>query len=250
MTEADWNSCSDPQAMLDWLRQEGKLSERKARLFACACCRRIWHLLTDERSRRAVEVAERYADGVADEDERFNAWEAACEAGMADEADAGNAAEAASRSSDESTFARDAALEAASAVAFGDYLAARDAVLASTRTDQDGFYSDQDCDRAADAGRAAQEVAMNAEAAVQCHLLRDIFGNPFRSAATDPGWLTPTVVELARTIYEVRAFNRFPILADALEQAGCTSKDILNHCRQPGEHVRGCWLVDALLAKE
>jgi hypothetical protein len=81
-------------------------------------------------------------------------------------------------------------------------------------------------------------------------LLRDIFGNPFRRVAVDPAWLTPGVVELARTIYEGRAFERMPELADALEEAGCHDSAILGHCRVPGEHVRGCWVVDALLGKK
>jgi hypothetical protein len=84
----------------------------------------------------------------------------------------------------------------------------------------------------------------------QPKLVRDIFGNPFRPVTVDSAWLSPTVVSLATRIYDDRAFDRLPILADALEDAGCTNADILNHCRQPGEHVRGCWAVDLVLGKE
>ena len=78
---------------------------------------------------------------------------------------------------------------------------------------------------------------------------RGIFGNPFRPVAIDPAWISPTVKQLAEAIYEERAFDRMPILVDALEEASCSNADILNHCCQPGEHVKGCWVVDLVLGK-
>ncbi len=81
-------------------------------------------------------------------------------------------------------------------------------------------------------------------------VVRDIFGNPFRPITLNPSWLTPTAFSLATGIYNELAFDRMPILADALQDAGCENEDILTHCRQPGEHVRGCWAVDLLLDKK
>jgi len=79
--------------------------------------------------------------------------------------------------------------------------------------------------------------------------IRELFGNPFRPATLDPTWLTLTVVALARSIYGERGFDRLPILAGALEEAACSEASILDHCRSPAEHVRGCWVVDLLLGK-
>jgi hypothetical protein len=90
------------------------------------------------------------------------------------------------------------------------------------------------------------------EQAHQCILLRDIFGNPFQSVLIDPSWAAwneGTVVKLAQGIYDERAFDRLPALADALEEAGCHDPDILDHGRQPGQHVRGCWVVDVLTGR-
>jgi hypothetical protein len=88
-----------------------------------------------------------------------------------------------------------------------------------------------------------------AEQTAQAALCRDIFGNPFRPVAVDPAWLTSTVVSLAEGIYAERAFDRLPILADALMDAGCDNPDILEHCRGPGPHVRGCWVLDGVLGR-
>jgi hypothetical protein len=80
-------------------------------------------------------------------------------------------------------------------------------------------------------------------------VVRDVFGNPFRSSSVDPAWLTADVIGLAEAIYKDRSFDRMPELADALEGSGCTDAEILGHCRGPAEHVRGCWVVDLLLGK-
>ena len=96
---------------------------------------------------------------------------------------------------------------------------------------------------------ALRESARKSEREAQASLLRDVIGNPFHGAAVEIRWQTANVVALARAIYAERAFQRLPILADALEDAGCTDRAILDHCRQPGEHVRGCWVVDLVLGK-
>jgi hypothetical protein len=93
-------------------------------------------------------------------------------------------------------------------------------------------------------------LARAAERNAQAALLRCIFGNPFRPAAADPAWRTSTAVALARGIYDERAFDRLPILADALQDAGCENEDVLNHCRNEAQpHVRGCWAIDLVLGK-
>jgi hypothetical protein len=96
------------------------------------------------------------------------------------------------------------------------------------------------------------EGVWQSERAEQARLLRCIFGNPFRPMQADGAWLRwndATIVKIAEAIYEERCFGDLPILADALEDAGCDNADLLAHCREPGEHVRGCWVVDLLLGK-
>jgi hypothetical protein len=94
--------------------------------------------------------------------------------------------------------------------------------------------------------RATRRLAWS----IRSQLLRDIFGNPFRPVAFDSHWRTADVLGLARAIYDDRAFERMPILADALMDAGCENEEIINHCRGEGPHVRGCWVVDLILGKE
>jgi hypothetical protein len=114
------------------------------------------------------------------------------------------------------------------------------------------------CDRATwqAAERTAKCVAKWAESAekklaetFQLQTLRCVFGNPFRRVSIHPGWRSGDAVAVTEGIYFDRAFDRLPLLADALEEAGCDNQEILDHCRCNGEHVRGCWVVDLLLGK-
>src|SRR5262249_19280789 len=97
--------------------------------------------------------------------------------------------------------------------------------------------------------QALLQKKLKGEVAQQVALYRDIFGNPFRAVTLDPSWLTATVLTLAAGIYADRPFDRLPILADALQDAGCGNADVLDHCRSNSPHARGCWVVDLVLNK-
>ena len=222
MTEAKWLACTDPQKMLEFLR--GKVSGRRLRLFAVACCRRTWDLLNDERYRKAVETSERFADGVATRQELRDAH---------------------------------AFIDAICALAadghFDDVVVYYCLTAVCDATAEQPDFASSCCWNAHQAiYRQAEDRSgvAEAESGRQCDFLHDIFGNPFRPVTVEPRWRTPGLVALARTIYEGRTFDRMPVLADALEEAGCSDTDILAHCREPGEHVRGCWVLDRLLGRE
>src|SRR5262249_52160199 len=102
---------------------------------------------------------------------------------------------------------------------------------------------------AADTCRDVAEEHELIKPAEQHAILLDLFGNPFRPVVLDPVWRTQTMTQIATTIYDERAFDHLPILADALEEAGCADAALLGHLRGPGPHVRGCWVVDQLLGK-
>ena len=122
------------------------------------------------------------------------------------------------------------------------------AVWPPTKEEWQNYFHAEDEHRAAD---EAMDARLNArEATKQSALIRDIFGITFSSVNFSAEWRTDTALALARQMYESRDFSAMPILADALQDAGCDSADILNHCRGPGPHVRGCWVVDLVLGKE
>jgi hypothetical protein len=217
--------------MLRFVRgdERNSLPERRSRLFGVACCRRLLHLIVDSRSLKALAVTERYADGAATTDELDGAYSEAfdVEAYYAEHPDRrhNRRLEALSRT--------------ANAVASGchEHELAEGVAL--------------------EALKAAEAAHITGEAAAQADLVGDIFGNPFRHVALDPTLLTNATTTMARAAYDERALPsgelddvRLAVLADALEEAGCTDQVILEHLRGPGPQVRGCWPVDLLLARE
>jgi hypothetical protein len=217
MTEAEWLACTDPTPMLADLPPA--TGERKLRLYAVACCRRIWDRLPEEDCRRAVDAIERAADDPNAADDQYEAMTAL--------------QEGYGRVHGLGEGPRGAYLAACVAAFYDPLEAARmsaDAAAIAVAGDNAG-------------------PAWEAERRAQAAVLRCLLARPSGSAAA-PGQLTSTAVTLARCIYAERAFDRLPILADALEDAGCDDADILSHCRGDGPHVRGCWVVDLILGKE
>jgi hypothetical protein len=134
--------------------------------------------------------------------------------------------------------------------AHGDYavLAVVNAVsadsLAAIHANAAAFTADEAAD---DDDDPVNRTKWEAERVWEAGVLRDIFGNPFRPVAIDPAWQTPAVISLARAISQGRSFDRMPELVGALEDSGCHDAEILSHCRMPTGHVRGCWVIDAML---
>jgi hypothetical protein len=211
MNEAEWWACSDLEPMLEFLRR--KASDRKLRLFAVACCRRAWQSLSTS-TKGSVEATDRFIEGQAGMQEFL--VEVVALAAQAPEK--------------ERDLLQGLAYQPGSIWSPDHVTAVRTVSAACVK------------------GNGLAVVDMRRRD--QASLLRDIFGNPFRRAVVEATWLTPTVTDLATTIYDDRAFDRMPILADALEEAGCDDKDVLEHCRGPGPHCRGCWVVDLILGKE
>jgi hypothetical protein len=223
MTMQDWLSSRSAGTLLRHLchnhgaarRKDGR---RKLRLFACACCRRVWEKLPEERDREVVLVSERFAD------ERASAEEMA---------------QARQRCQDRAGWIPPA-IRAAAATANPQPRAAVKDVLRCV------------CGAVASHGVGYTE-RWQAEGAAQADLAREIFGNPFQPVHVEQRWRTANdgaAVRLARTIYDESNFADLPVLADALEEAGCRDEALLAHCRREGGHVRGCWAVDAVLAKD
>jgi hypothetical protein len=219
VTEEEWLACDEPGVMLTFL-EKSRARDRGLRLFAAACACRALPALTDARFAAAVAALERLADegpGKAASAGLRAAWGAL---GPAVEALAGDP---------------------------GLYPAAR-AVQTTTEPTLAWWRARWAADWWLEAAGRAGPAARGREAALLARLLRDAVGNPHRPAAFDPAWRSPTAVALAARMYESRDFGAMPLLADALQEAGCEDAEVLRHCRH-GEHVRGCWVVDLVLGR-
>ena len=217
MTEAEWLSCSDPVPMVKFLR--GRMSDRKLRLFFVAVARLLLDRLPDE-LRGAVEVGERMADGLASEDERLHYVNKL-------HAVVTEYGQRTSRNWFIDTPPEDVSANSIALKAVGCWHTGSDLTNSPN-----------------------WQMTLRGAAGCQPALLREVFGNTFRLMAISPDWRSNSAVALARQMYESRDFSAMPILADALQDAGCDNAEILDHCRSPGPHVRGCWVVDLVLGKE
>jgi hypothetical protein len=237
MTEAERLVCVDPQRMLKFLHSDGHLSsDRKARLFRAAVCRGIWRLLPDVRGRKAIEVAESYADGKATWQELDRARSAIRKVSAPQLHAAHSAASAAQHAADFT----------------GHYSAVHSA---TEKTALNAWYAVR---RHAGKGPAVFAAGKEEEARQIC-LLRDIVGNPLRPLPPPPPSLLEAndhlVVKLAEAAYEERLLPsgelepvRLAVLADALEEGGGDAA-LVEHLRGPGPHVRGYHVVDAILGR-
>jgi hypothetical protein len=252
MTEAEWLESSDPRAMLSFLQEGGKVSNRKLRLVAVACCRLNWGLLPSEAARKVVELAERFVDGMATAEGLDASWASAGTLGDAalvlhciPARFGGLGPEDLAQSEGETLIGLLAGelSAAANTSAEAAAIAARDAAGGSPA----GM-------RAVRARDAARDAAYQEHEGQCCGLLRCVF-HPFRPLPP-PGeavlcWNEGLVGKMATAIYDERDFSlqRMGVLADALEEAGVTDAELLGHLRGSGPHCRGCFALDAVLGK-
>jgi hypothetical protein len=265
VTEAEWLACTDLELMLEVAFD--RASPRKRRLFACACLRRFRRLLRDPRARAAVEVAEQFADGRAGPQDLALAWHAVRRAqeSVREGSPMDHVLDAAEWLVDDRALpgGRNAVWSllldvvreegsAASRAAFLDSL-----LKLSTRSLGPWLPWHQVRAPASDVEEAERQAGdayrkiVTAEREAQAALLREILGPipscPPAVAHSVLAWNDACVVKLAGAVYDGLVWDRLPVLADALEEAGCTDAAILNHCRESGEHVRGCWVLDLIM---
>ena len=238
----EWGTSADPRPMVEGLkgwrtdpdkaRADSHASRRKARLFALACCERIRHLIADPDDLKAIDLLSDYTCGRTRVEElvRLNRRL------RSDHFQA--------RETDPLTQYNMAVAHWAPGWAVTQRDFVKEAIAVATDGDS---WTAIECFRFTAAASTKAGADTTAELAAQADLLRCVFGDPTRPIAFDPAWRTETVVGLAAALDDGRAFGNLPILADALQDAGCEEEAVLTHCRVDPHHVRGCWVVDRIL---
>lgn len=210
MTEADWNATDRPEVLLEWVVEEAvpPPSERQMQLFSIACCERLLPVHPHPAYLHALQLMANHIEGKRDE-------------------------QAVERLTDDLTGIEDAI----------------DRITTFAMALRMPWYDRET------SGIALRRLLLNtmlfrgAEEPLRlCSILRDVFGNPFHPVDFDPRWRSSTVLGLATTINAERRYERMPILADALMDAGCDDEMLLSHCQGANEHVKGCWAIELLLA--
>jgi hypothetical protein len=219
MTEAEWLASTDLAALLTERTARLGKDKRRLRLFSIACCRQLGRWVHNERLWKCLDASERYADGKL-KDAGLDHWTAEA-----------NKSWTATEQSPQRIRNKPAVIRCHHAIAY------------TCLADRYGAYG-----RAAGiilgASKEFGKPFVEEMRTLFPRLFRDIFRNPYRRVRFDPGWRTAAVVGLAEAMYASREFDGMPVLADALEEAGCVEADVLAHCREAGPHARGCWVVD------
>jgi hypothetical protein len=255
MTEDAWLTCDDWRPMLDHLAQ--KVTKRKGTLYICAGLRRLWDLLFDDDSRRAVEVAERAADGAASFEEMCRAHilaEAPTFGGYFEpESVRGHTRDpvhwpAVTRLLEMGIYSE---VDTLGDQPLGDEETVRRLLNAAciAMENLDRYITEGIKDKVYGLhGRLVGHLASQPEWPGGW-LVREVFGNPFRPVEVDPAWRTDAALFFAGRAYDGRCFDDLPLLADVLENAGCDADELLEHLHDPGPHVLGCWALDLVLGK-
>ena len=270
--ETGWVSCQAPRTLFLDLKDRGKqgLISRELRLFACACCRHISNLITDERSWRAVAVAQRYADGNASRVELKSAYDStelavdsikerikeinsAVQVGDGDQDTEGwrlygiddwhpegrrlNAARAATHCADSRVISSNLDPKLTYC---GEWFFARAAAIYAYTA-----IASRDKLESMEAAFLAEDPEyLTYEDHWQADLLRCVFRNPFRPITTDKLDVEPRIRDMAESIYSLGALDRMPALGKELDIGGCVDPDLVTHCVNSRVHARGCWVLD------
>ncbi|VTR98685.1 hypothetical protein [Tuwongella immobilis] len=238
MTEAEWLGAPHLYTLIRLI--EEKASERRRRLLACACCRRTWNLLPDDFIRDILELAEQYADGMVtsghlrsvQNEPYFD--------------DLQNQLRGRAQVKPQQSLRT---LYAISAIRDLTSLSVNlvNIILDTSRNPRDDYIPTPIHNETTGGGSIGYDPN---ELDLKIRLLHDIFGPRLDSLPFVSTWRTSAAFVLAHQMYQSRDFSSMPMLADALEVAGCDNQEILRHCREPGIHVRGCWVVDLVLGNE